>query len=920
MDTNEVDSLDQIISIIHSKESGDNWSSRNQDSYQILPNSDNHASSFGPGGRLPQVIDPDFRAPATASFVDQMNDTSTDDRSNVSNINLDTIPLPISNQLTRPTGTISFTLPEKTTSFSDLARTSSANTFTSPSNISYSTLQEYGPPVQSGPVFMNPQNIVDQHRSMSNGAMQPYINPVQPATSNYNNMNPGHGYGAHIGFIPPTTSSNYVPTIQTTAPMQPAQSVSSGFSEATSSAQTTNQPLYSPPVSSSPPLDDIDMSNAVPSIPDQSSDAQNSNRIPRKTTNVSSSSSDKHDDMLLIPMQKMYRELDDDLCKIQAQQEKLERALNDMMRRNHGRNVELDPTFRQMKDEQKKLNEDQAAINLEKKALFRKCYEKFHFMLLSRPPPPIVSNQPKRAKMSTGAPTPKIAKRVTEEKGRRVAFDLRDPKTWCRSCDEHFDSLKEYCVHLHTRTHCNSIKSAELKPWRRTPKPRLSQRETFDFFKSICARLSNDLKTSFDIKDLDNILYHNNSAKEGSRSTKNVRREQGKFDAQDRLFELKGYNHLIPISGYYCSLCDRTLCDPQDTEEHLKGYDHNYSYAKSVALNSDHEMGFRTQLDKSYVKHFGREIQKEQPSKSSSKQEAPSSKTTVINLPTVRPYKKATSYIVDEHEVIADEFTKRNTVTTNAPQVDASKDKNEGSSESVRRKITSVVPEILPIGNCQPSALKRLRNQSTASTSKDAATARSTSSGSSESPEADDRDSQSVQFIEEIHLNCGDPDSPFPDLDLSVTGNAHVGLLKDKRLAGPCHVVVEKIDLKEWEDGLLDEATMWTRIFQLVAKKEPDQLRKDIKSKNTTRPTFFSASGADIPVDVEAIEEEKIKSEEKPRLSQLNSDIKSDADGKPYCNELRFEHVESDDSDAFQDSKEGTEGPMLKILKDFFTE
>lgn len=739
-------------------------------------------------------------------------------------------------------------------------------------------------------------------------------------------MNPGYGYGPqhHVNYMPPTTGSNYPPS-HTSAPVQPAPSVDSGFSEATSSAQPTNQP----PLSSSPPLDNINMSSVVPTIPDQSTDVQNSSRIPRKNTTVSSSSSDKYDDMLLIEMQRTYREFDDGLSKIQAQQEKLEKALNDMMRRNHGKNLELDPTFRQMKDDQKKFNEQQATINLEKRTLYRKCHEKFHFLLQSRPVPPMVTNQSKRAKMSTSAPAPKIAKRVTDEKGRRVALNLRDPNPWCKTCDEHFDSLKEYCLHLHTRTHSSLMRSTELKPWRRPSKPILSQRETFDFFKSICARLSNDLQTSFDIKDLDKILYHSLSSKEASSSTKSFRREQGKFDPQDRLFEIKGYSHLIPITGYYCKLCDRTLCDPTETEEHMKGYDHNYAYAKSVALSPDHEITFRTQLDKSFAKQFGRETPKE-PSKTSSKHDAPPSKPTVINLPTTRPYKKATSHIVDEHEAIADEFTKRNTVITNAPQANAPKNKTDATSDNVRKKITSVVPEILPLGRGQPSALKRLRNQLTASTSKDttgphyalSATARSTSSGTSESPEVDDRDSQATESVEEVHLNLGDPDSPFPDLDLSITGNAHIGLLKDKRLAGPCKVVLERIDLKDWEDKLLDEATMWTRIFQLAAKKDPDQVRKDIQSKNTTRPTFFSASGADIPVDVEDNEEENSKAERKPKLSQLTGDIKSDVDNKPDSDKLQFENIESDDndSDAFHDSKEGTEAQMSKILKDFFTE
>lgn len=41
---------------------------------------------------------------------------------------------------------------------------------------------------------------------------------------------------------------------------------------------------------------------------------------------------------------------------------------------------------------------------------------------------------------------------------------------------------------------------------------------------------------------------------------------------------LPGSEFLIPITGYYCQLCEEFLGDPISGEQHVKGYQHNEKY------------------------------------------------------------------------------------------------------------------------------------------------------------------------------------------------------------------------------------------------------------------------------------------------------------------------------------------------------
>lgn len=46
----------------------------------------------------------------------------------------------------------------------------------------------------------------------------------------------------------------------------------------------------------------------------------------------------------------------------------------------------------------------------------------------------------------------------------------------------------------------------------------------------------------------------------------------------DFLSIISGSEFLIPITGYYCQLCEEFLGDPISGEQHVKGHQHNEKY------------------------------------------------------------------------------------------------------------------------------------------------------------------------------------------------------------------------------------------------------------------------------------------------------------------------------------------------------
>lgn len=67
----------------------------------------------------------------------------------------------------------------------------------------------------------------------------------------------------------------------------------------------------------------------------------------------------------------------------------------------------------------------------------------------------------------------------------------------------------------------------------------------------------------------------------------------------------KGSEFLIPITGYYCQLCEEFLGDSISGEQHVKGHQHNEKYKKYVVENPlyeerrnlDHQAGLAVVLE-----------------------------------------------------------------------------------------------------------------------------------------------------------------------------------------------------------------------------------------------------------------------------------------------------------------------------------
>jgi len=484
-----------------------------------------------------------------------------------------------------------------------------------------------------------------------------------------------------------------------------------------------------------------------------------------------------------------YSLVEKDMNEARHNRDKAEKNLNDFMRLAHGQNVEVQPKFIKLKEEKLRNVEECREFDEALKYVRDKLQTKFNYKIgqSTRVVQPLQNKRQLKqtARMRTTPAPPRknnANPEIPEKDESRTLFDTKDSDLWCKECDTHYQTIKEYCEHLHKREHMSQCSKPAQPPWRTTVE-QLNRKKSYDYYKSICAKLSNKLRQPFSVQDLDEIMNPALKGQSDKLKQMTLKRERSEFATDDPLFTYKGYDMLIPINGYYCKLCDKTLCDREEAEKHLRSYNHNSEYAKSVALNPVHEKVFRQNLEKSYKEQFGSDLRRvsdeHSPSKkrdpdkakssstktsetsapsqaqssdlkasssSSSSNSAPSLASTSgdrrSTTPTIAtaakgvsvplqwsarlPYKKPTSKIVDEHEVIADKFEKRDTVRSS----EASKSKAKTSSdrsfsisglllnnkgkETYQQEKSKLdrrrEPEIVPLNVNQPSAaLKRLR-------------------------------------------------------------------------------------------------------------------------------------------------------------------------------------------------------------------
>lgn len=953
----QIDSLDHLGAITSTTERNSDRTNNllgEEPTYQICPGTDNPASSHGAGGRLSSVVDPDFRPPTTASSLfdsSQFGDmlevlhselepqrsttadippntyTSTPTNNSViatttssaANMNVYTTPF-ITNAntfttshssttntitTTNTTTTIDVIMPSSPPppqqtfgsistplSFQDLARKPVAS-----SNIMSSTLQQYGPAISMHqspyrPMVTNMPRPGQYATRINLPIQRPSMcRPLMPIS--FDSTLKQH-VGPELQTRGPTPKSN-----QTKFPL--TQFVPPNVLDRPSTSRSNNDDKITPAYSlksKSPPLDKLNQVNGGHNKLNGSTN-NHSNRIPKKDS--TQSTGDTYNGMNMLELQAEFRFREGQFDELRRDRAKIEKELSDLGRDAHGQNVELNPHFRKKKDEQKRCDRHIQEVKQDMKKISELLKTKYNHTMTEKERSNQPLQRPARAKMSTGgsAPAPRSDLVEKDEKLKKIVFDLQDGYTWCKDCDTHFESFKEYCAHLHKREHAQNAPRILHPPWRKNmDKIVANRRRTYDYFKSICAKLGNRLSSDFNLSALDEALNPSLKDKEVLKSMM-LQRERGQFEEDDVLFSMKGYDHLVPVTGFFCKLCDETLCDYKEAEQHLKGYTHCYLHAKYVGLDSARETAFRSKLEKSRHKQLpsvsgsrSKKTQSHQDSpsrtdkptnksiatKSTSDKTAPPTTTKPSSSRTL-PYKKPTSHIVDDHEVIADKFEKRTDKSDRPPSSTSdnsvaprpaspmfSSDSNdEDTSNKTTTKATKTAtsskasspkksaknkqaPEIVPIGRSKPSALKRLRRDNMEYAL--LAHTLPTRLESSNDDEDDDNEDE-VQVIKEVHLQPGDPDSPFPDLDLVVTGNTHIQVLKDKRLARRAVVKMTMIKLDDYKDMMLDGTTLWARVNQVMTKKEPGEYNKELDNVTIPEPVYFGLGGDNIPVELD---------------------------------------------------------------------
>lgn len=647
------------------------------------------------------------------------------------------------------------------------------------------------------------------------------------------------------------------------------------------------------------------------------------------------------DNMNMIQLQQKYRYFEALMNRNQAKRDEVERYLNDLARSAQGKNIDLDPEYREKQEQKEKCREYANEYRARMDKIKSKLQSKFTVNIGPKTSQTSTSSASrKRAKMSTATSTT-LQKPVKsqESKLNRLTLHLEDDFIWCKSCDSSFTSLQDFCEHLHKIEHIRTTK--RVTPWRKVGE-RVDVKKTYDIIKSICQRVANELEPSqqFTTVDLDYALNGRMTDKSSLKS-RSLSRERLKFEKNDSLFRFKGYDHLIPIKGYYCQLCSIALCDNVDVEQHLKSHSHNYTHAKNVALNPEGESAFRTKLIKARVERDeestdSQEQQESLSSTSHSPRVQKESREAIIRATTPsaasRPkpsdipkppaqYKKKTSHIVDQHDICKDKFdvtilpaTAQRTHNNEGPQ---GSDLNEQIAVSSCKEVDSAINrhrdvEIVPLGDrsrMQPAALKRLKRTSIDERPPKKTFVNEESKEDEQQPpkeavdrreEEDDEEEEEIdravdisdleeddiQALDDDHeqeitnktipnkdtealvqdeniqlpvtqsnescLPRNHPDSPYPELDLFVTGNIHLDVLKDQRLKSS-RVVLNRVKLEDYRHMLLESKTLWERVNRMVMKKEDSSMEELLNDRRsaTTKATYFDASGEPVPVELD---------------------------------------------------------------------
>ena len=745
-------------------------------------------------------------------------------------------------------------------SFRDIAQRSNSSNYTA-SSVAASTLLQYGPVVESLVSGVSCSHIIPQV-------------PVYPL--NVPRSRP-HQTGSIL---------NSQSTVTTTDAANFHQAPSSSLGTPSQSNDLVDPDVSQIPLPpKSPPFDSFSHNNGSQRVCGIVTDVNSSNK-PEQPVVREKRVKDSFEKLSMNDLISTFRNLEVELEDLRQKRSECEKELSSIARRTHGQNFEMNPEFRAKKQDENAYNRRCRELSNDMKMIQEISVGKYnhHIQNTNKVQQPL-QRQPFKmsAKMSTAAPI--LPKPNTDQNDRKI-FELNDGKIWCKDCDNHYDDLKEFCEHLHHREHKLNMNKPNPPPWRNSPGQRLTRSRTYDLTKSICAKLSNKFRTTFTVQNVDEVL---NPTKGNTDAIKNLHleRERGKFSDGDPLLCVKGYEYLVPVSGFYCKLCDRTLCDFQEVEQHLKGMSHNSEFYKNIALNPNGERTFRLSLYKSAAERQRRAEAKRKRDASgetttgvATLSEASTSKSTkVIKEPSQwsarLPYKKPTSHIVDDHETVQNKFEKR----PERLPLDKKSSKEKGSPEE-RRLISKrkELPAIVPVTQSNSSALKRLKNDKLPSSEHEAqkktelaATSANVGAGGVEDdleidispPPAISTTLEAAEvaldivILKEISMGQGNPDSLFPHLELSVTANIYYDTLKDRRLVTPTFVNLNRIDVADCKETLLNN-DLFQHVLNLVAKKEPkdsDESKEgvyysEIEGQLSTKATYVNSDCGEIPVDL----------------------------------------------------------------------
>lgn len=768
-------------------------------------------------------------------------------------------------------------------------------------NIYSHTLSQYGPAIveqqQPDSPILRPQCITTPNivsRPMGGIEINPEYNfvglndtrPVLPvSTSAVVATSASH----NLLLSRPPTITTSTSTTSTTIPLTAAAAVLN--------INRTNEPARNELVYSPPPIESneelvINPNSGRPMGPD--------GRIPKKQNEKTPIDEAE----TLLDLQTLYRSYEDKFKNEKHSRDRLDRDINSMIRNHRGQSIELDPAFCRMKDQKKRYESEMDRLEAELKKVDTKMFVKFNYRLLPRnegnDPISNSNNSGKRqlAKMSTTTSHDNKSKDKNVDK-KDILLAFKDTHTWCDVCDMHFNNLRELGKHYHTNDH--KSRTRECAPWKsKAGRQEYDKNKTYQTMKSICSKLTNENDRNFSVNDIDRALNPNFEPKDPDMKARFVARERGRFDDDDPLFKVRGYDQIMPIMGFYCKLCNRALCDVLQFENHVISYEHTYSHLKSISMNPEAERRKRAEFLKSYQKEFppvddDDTIEQRRKDKRSTDDKRKDKSKEPQAAP--RGYKKLTSSIVDDHEalqgLVAPARRPPSSLSNDETGKATANDRNKTNSDETesspnkKRRYQTAVPEIQPISKNQATgALKRLKNQTqaasvpsnelstkhTKTTSEipeiDLESVTSLSDYIEESEDIDDEPikeknnnsktntktskKQAVQINNTVVLEPGDKDSPFPDLELSLCVNAHDEILKDKRLKQQCVVKLSYINLDDYKHMLMDSETKWSRIDQLMAKREKIQ-PSDVVTKTTTEPTFFSLDGQRIPVELDEL-------------------------------------------------------------------